>query len=643
MSKTITIIIFLLLSVSSILQAKKTEIRFGVFSYLGYEKTKEEYQPLVDYLNTILKEEVVVLEVLPHEKIDYRIANQTLDIITTNPNHYVNVRAKNDVQGVLATRLQASQGNVLSHLGGVIFTRANQKNINTLEDIKKKNILAPSRKHMGGFMAQMYEIKKQANIDESDFKSLNFVGIHQQVVRDILSGKGEVGFVRDGVLEKMVASKEISLDQIKIINLRKYEKFPHIVSTTLYPEWPVFALSHTNQLAIKHFASALYSLESQEISGIYGYVPPADYSIVEDLVRELRLPPHDVIEEIYFDDIWEKYQYIIIFILLSFISFVIFFILNQQKKKFTQLLLESVGDGIYGVNINEKCVFINKAALNILGFKEDEILHKDEHKLFHHHTLDFTSYEKENCPIFKTLHDRKTRVVRENFIKKDGTYFPVDLTVSPTGTSGVIVVFRDITASVQYEKRLETEVQEKTIDLKNANIHLQELLNTDTLTNIASRRFFLEHLERDIHHTNRNKVPLTLISLDIDNFKIVNDTYGHDIGDEVLKFFCRIVSSSLRKSDLFGRVGGEEFCISCYNTKLNGALHLAQKIRESVEKSIFSQNEMVIKITCSIGISEFVLDSSLDNLIKNADIALYKAKETGKNKIELFDSKEINK
>lgn len=635
MDKFLAIIVLFLLTASGALEAK-TEIRFGVFAYLGYEKTKEEYQPLVDYLNTILKDEVVILEVLPQEKIDYRIANKTLDIVTTNPIHYINIRAKNNIQGVIATLLKGSKSNILSHLGGVVITNANQNNINTFKDLRGKTVLAPSRKHMGGFMAQMYEIKKEANIDEGDFKSIDFVEIHQQVVRDVLNGKAEVGLIRDGVLEKMVASKEISMDQIKVINPKQYEGFPHIVSTTLYPEWPVFALTHTNQSVVRHFASALYALESHTLFGIHGYVPPADYASVEALVRELRLPPYDTIGEIYLDDIWKKYQYFIIAIFVGLIFIVILFVKTQQKKRFTELLLESVGDGIYGVNKNEKCVFINKVALQILGFDEGEILDKDEHKLFHHHTIDRALYSKENCPIFQTLQDRKTRVVRENFIKKDGTFFPVDLTVSPTGTSGVIVVFRDITPIVQYEKRLQTEVQEKTIELKNVNEHLLELINTDPLTNIASRRFFLEHLQRDIYHAKRENIPLSLISLDIDYFKLVNDNYGHDIGDEILKFFCEIVSSNLRKNDLFGRIGGEEFAISCLNTDTKGALHLGNKIKENVAEGKFSKNGIEIQITCSLGVSGWKENGTIDSFMKEADMALYRAKENGRNRIEIF-------
>lgn len=108
-------------------------------------------------------------------------------------------------------------------------------------------------------------------------------------------------------------------------------------------------------------------------------------------------------------------------------------------------MMDAIGDGVYGVDKDGMCTFVNQSAINLLGFSKDEILKTHQHDLFHHHRkADNSLYPREECPISVTIQDRKTRELEEDFIKKDGTFFPVNLTVAPTSDGGAIVVFRDI-------------------------------------------------------------------------------------------------------------------------------------------------------------------------------------------------------
>ena len=136
----------------------------------------------------------------------------------------------------------------------------------------------------------------------------------------------------------------------------------------------------------------------------------------------------------------------------------------------------------------------------------------------------------------------------------------------------------------------EQEVNERTHELSLLNAKLKDLANIDELTKIANRRYFFLLATQYFHAAKRNNTPLHILSIDIDWFKKVNDTYGHAMGDEVLKAFCKHVQSSLRQSDLFGRIGGEEFCVCIQNTPLKGAKILAEKIRHKVEVSRESIN-----------------------------------------------------
>lgn len=189
----------------------------------------------------------------------------------------------------------------------------------------------------------------------------------------------------------------------------------------------------------------------------------------------------------------------------------------------------------------------------------------------------------------------------------------------------------------RFNVTLEEEVKERTHELTLLNTKLKELANTDELTKIHNRRHFLQLASFYFHSAKRHGLPLYILSLDIDFFKRVNDTYGHHVGDEVLKLLCTTVTKSLRKDDLFGRIGGEEFSICVQNTPLEGVLILAEKIRASVEESVYKKSmDITIHITISIGVSGITpSDETIFDIMKRSDDALYIAKASGRNQVRV--------
>ena len=159
---------------------------------------------------------------------------------------------------------------------------------------------------------------------------------------------------------------------------------------------------------------------------------------------------------------------------------------------------------------------------------------------------------------------------------------------------------------------------------------LKQLSITDSLTGIKNRRSFFESSEKFFKLAKRKELELSVIMLDIDFFKKVNDTYGHLVGDEILKFLVKIVNLQLRDSDIFARYGGEEFIILLPDTNINGAYETANKLRKLIEKSPYTGDENIF-ITISLGIAQLQNEKILNELIKKADEALYKAKDSGRN------------
>jgi diguanylate cyclase (GGDEF)-like protein len=165
-------------------------------------------------------------------------------------------------------------------------------------------------------------------------------------------------------------------------------------------------------------------------------------------------------------------------------------------------------------------------------------------------------------------------------------------------------------------------------------LKVEELTLIDSLTGIYNRRYLDLFMEKSIPINKKTNSPLVFMMLDIDHFKKVNDNFGHQCGDEVLKHTSSIINNFVRKSDVFVRFGGEEFAVILPNTEVAEGLIIAERIREAVEKSAFIYKNDVIHLTISIGVSSYNRDTA-GEFIERSDNALYKAKENGRNQIAI--------
>ncbi len=166
---------------------------------------------------------------------------------------------------------------------------------------------------------------------------------------------------------------------------------------------------------------------------------------------------------------------------------------------------------------------------------------------------------------------------------------------------------------------------------------LLERATKDHLTGLYNRLFLEEALEREVSRANRYGFPLSLIMLDLDNFKSVNDRYGHDVGDRVLIRFAQVIKKNVRGTDIPARYGGEEFVVLLPHTGLEEAQRVAERIRSVFERTTFRFNGEVFRLTVSAGISScHAGECNPRELLLTADKALYSAKRNGKNRVEVF-------
>ncbi|MBN1499974.1 MAG: GGDEF domain-containing protein [Spirochaetes bacterium] len=157
---------------------------------------------------------------------------------------------------------------------------------------------------------------------------------------------------------------------------------------------------------------------------------------------------------------------------------------------------------------------------------------------------------------------------------------------------------------------------------------------TDPLTQIHNRAFFDEYLRDTVEHARKYGEPFCVAILDIDDFKVFNDTYGHPVGDLVLKTTVRVIHESIRKTDILCRFGGEEFTLIFQATPLADARVITEKIRSCVEKNVLENDGKDLHLTISMGVTEFALRDDAASIVERADHALLKAKKKGKNRVE---------
>ena len=272
------------------------------------------------------------------------------------------------------------------------------------------------------------------------------------------------------------------------------------------------------------------------------------------------------------------------------------------------------------VNKDRVIVRVNKKFTELFGYSSDEILGKQTSMLT-------PSIEKfhEYRQYFAQTKDGIIKSEELEYKKKDGTLFWVKLEGNPINKEGsellILWSFLDITKEIYYRKELE------------------RLASTDPMTNLYNRRYFSELATTVVKLAKRSKLIYSIIMIDIDKFKSINDTYGHAIGDDVIVALAKLLKHNIRESDIVCRWGGEEFIILLPQTEQDGALMIAEKLRKTVETlSVTVRNNKKIYFTISLGVATSDSDNCTDieNVINNADKALYLAKESGRNMVKVF-------
>ncbi|HSR36700.1 MAG TPA: sensor domain-containing diguanylate cyclase [Desulfurivibrionaceae bacterium] len=288
-------------------------------------------------------------------------------------------------------------------------------------------------------------------------------------------------------------------------------------------------------------------------------------------------------------------------------------------------ILDSLYDGIYFVDDQRRITYWNQAAEQITGYDRNEVIGRCcSDRLLRHIDDTGTLLCENGCPLAAAIADGNNREAQVYLHHKDGHRVPVRIRVSPIrDESGRIVgaaeLFSDNSAASLVANRM---------------AELEQLTLLDPLTRLANRRFLENSIENCIRELDRYHWATGILFLDVDNFKQVNDDFGHDIGDEVLRRIAATLIANSRGFDLFGRWGGEEFLGVVRNVDTAQLASTAEKLRMLISHATIPVGtDTSLAVTVSIGATLLRHDDTLESVVKRADQLMYQSKKAGKNRV----------
>jgi len=296
-----------------------------------------------------------------------------------------------------------------------------------------------------------------------------------------------------------------------------------------------------------------------------------------------------------------------------------------DNPEFFKDLIDNLYDGVYFVDRDGRVIYWNKGAERVTGYKSDHVkgrLCRDN--ILSHITADGTQLCLTGCPLAASMEDGQSREAEIFLHHRDGHRMPVVVRASPIRNKdgeiiGAVETFSSNDQVIQTRRQMD---------------ELRQSAFTDPLTGIGNRRYLEKAIRTAIVDLERGIGLAGLIFIDVDNFKQINDTYGHEVGDQILLMVSRTLKHNLRGTDLLGRWGGDEFIAIIHDAQDSCSLHnIAQKLCVMVENSCLDLEIARLVVTVSIGATLIKADETPEKIFSRADQLMYKSKQAGRNQV----------
>ncbi|QKO21392.1 EAL domain-containing protein [Rhodoferax sp. BAB1] len=610
------------------LRANPETIVVGVLSFRPEALALAQWKPLTDYLNRSVPSAHFELRVLEYGPMQEAVRQQAVDLVITQPGEYVRMVHQNGLSTPLASLINLENRQPVRAMGGVILARSERQDLRNLKDLQGQRIATVSRLSFGGYQIQATELARQSISPGR----LVETGLPQDRVIDaLLANEADVAYVRTGLLETLVREGRLKPGELKVLGQQNYPGYPYALSSRLYPEWPVVAMSHLPEDLSVRIAGALLSLphggDTARRMGIYGFTVPADYEPVRAMMRELRAPPFDKPPVISWSDIWQQYGLLVASAVLTLLLMLLMALRETWLRQRMDSFSNAMGEGMFVLDRQGYATYVNRAACRLLGYQREALLGKQLLPLILS-PANQPPYLGGVNPLLDPQRWQQPYEGENVFVSASGKTFPVEVSSRPVRRKDrfvrTVTVFSDIS-----ERKAHSE-------------HVYHLAYHDALTGLPNRRLLFERLQESLGRNSGGSRGALLFS-DLDRFKQINDTLGHKVGDALLQAVAGRMLRVIGDQGLVAHTGGDEFAVLLEGLDPDAerasaqARNLAEKLRSSMHEP-FGIDSQYHQMSVSIGVALFDgPDTGADELLKRADIAMYEAKASGRNAIRFFD------
>ena len=735
-------------------------LRFAVLSLRPQPEMIARWSPVARYLGEKIPDHRVELLALDYPELEQAVRERRVDLVLTQPAHYVALSVAQQLYTPLATLVEKEQGLSLTEFGGVMLVMANNASIHRLADVGGQRIATSHRESFGGFQAQAFELLELGiTLDPSRIIET----AHQdKVIAALREGKADVGFVRTGILEQMAREGKINLSDFRLLKSDKAPEYPLLLSTRLYPQWALAAMPWLDKVTARQVAGAMLSLpDDSEVARqarISGFNIPGEYRSVERVMRALRVPPFDARVPLLV--VWEDHRLIVVslgFLALSATAWVLFMAWRARQQRYLSVLAlkesekrfsdfaHAASDWFWEMDANLRFSYFSGRIQENLGIDPDVLMGKTRYELMapeeinrkwngHQQQLEqhlpFKDFEyrmllpdgsmpyisASGQPVFDAEghfagyrgvgHDISLRKKAEAQLRQAATVFEhasegIIITDPKGNILDVNAAFSEITGYERHEvlgqnpRMLNSGVQgpefyasmwqtlvakgcwsgemmnrrkdgsvfaEKLsitvvpdvhgrpslyvgmfhdiTTLKEQQARLEHFAHYDALTQLPNRVLLADRLQQAIHQAERRGTELAVVYLDLDGFKAINDVHGHSTGDKLLIEVAARMRQALRDGDTLARLGGDEFVavLLDFRGHAESAPILERLLLLAALPVRIEGVEM--RVSASLGVTFFPQSENLDadQLLRQADQAMYVAKQSGKNRYHIFDT-----
>ncbi len=621
------------------------QVNILVVAIHGVKTAEMEWQPTIDFLSESLPHHSFKLvPVIPAElqKIRSLIRKNEIDFIISQPAIYVDLELKFGISRILTM----VKGDGYSQFGSVIIVRSDS-DIYSIDDLHNKSIAGVSPLGFGGWLLGYREMLDNGFDPFKSASRVDFLGTQPKQIEALLTRQVDAAVIRTGVLEKMSSSAKINLQDIRVLAARSHPGFNLMISTALYPEW-AFAKTHkaSNSLSTE-VALALLSLKSSSMAaqqaGFNQWTFPYDYQPVHKLLKSLKVGPYKNYGKVSLPTvIIDHWPGVLAFIFLTLTFFSIILIWNRKLKREIQvrknaekilqeneknlLLAASVfshtDEGIAITDPDANIMDVNESFCRITGYSREEVLGKKPN-MFKSGRQDKKFYQV----MWQQLIEQGHWVGEIWNRHKDNSLYAEKLNISAVKnglgqTLHYVAIFSDITHQVSHQE------------------HMKQLAYYDALTSLPNRVLLADRLQQAMSQAKRRDKQLAVVYLDLDGFKEVNDSYGHETGDQLLSTISGRMLEVIRKCDTIARLGGDEFVVLLNDISSDSDfIPLLERLLLAASKSVtIGSTEMQISASLGVAVYPDANIKDADQLLQRADLAMYQAKQSGKNRYKICDN-----